>query len=87
MQLYKKTQILNIHNLKKTAITKEVSLASLSEDILLFKHCMSSLRYAHETTGHFYRARGPDQGFIPLLSLSLEDILIVSVLEQRATHS
>lgn len=49
---------------------------------------MSSLRYVHKTTWHFYRAFGANRFSFPLSFLPpAEDILIVNALKQRVKHS
>jgi len=56
----------NIHNFKKqNQKTKKKNNRSsyivLIRGDIAFKDCMSSLRYAHKTTWHFYRALGVNQ--------------------------
>lgn len=59
MHLYRKKKDLqspNIHNLIKH--NKGSPYIVLITGDIAFKDCMSSLRYVHKTTWHFYRAFG-----------------------------
>ena len=91
VQKKKDLQSPNIHNLIKH--NKGSPYIVLITGDIAFKDCMSSLRYVHKTTWHFYRAFGVNHFHVsfPLLSPfsphPSPDILIVNALEQRVKHS
>lgn len=79
MQLYRKmTSNPQIFTTRKKKHDKGSPYIVLIIGDIAFKDCMSSLRYVHKTTWHFYRAFGANLSFLPPL-----DILIVNALEQK----
>lgn len=79
MQLYRKmTSDPQIFTTRKKKHDKGSPYIVLIIGDIAFKDCMSSLRYVHKTTWHFYRAFGANLSSLPPL-----DILIVNALEQK----